>query len=260
LPIELDSSASKQFREQLREAREYALKDAEAFDGIIHVIERLGSFLLGEVASLGPYHKKLKPLAAHSALSGEIPNLWRDFHTPFSQLYWMLTTARNDAMHMGASARHITTHAIELALILEDALNMNEELNAKDKPKCISDYMVRDITLAHLWEPVSFVRQKMLANSFSFLPLQNKDNEWCIISDLEIAQFLQGHRKDGRNERLAEKLEKVKNGTPFEPACCHMGNEAIESILKVFNGKPVLVFTDNFKSSPIGILTAFDLL
>jgi hypothetical protein len=41
----MDRSAVVTFSGQLREARENALRDSEAFDGIVHVVERLGSFL-----------------------------------------------------------------------------------------------------------------------------------------------------------------------------------------------------------------------
>lgn len=259
----MNPNAAKQFRDQLREAREYTLKDAEAFDGIIHVIERLGSFLLGRVEDLGKYHKPLKKLADRSALSAHLTDVQRNFHTPFTPLYWMVTRARNDAMHMGASARHLTTHAIELALILEDALNITEvteNLNANDITERISDYMVREVMLAHLWEPVSFIRQRMLTNSFSFLPFQNNEGSWFIISDFEIAQFLQGHSQKERKRRLAKTLADVKAENSFEAADWAVGNESIESILERFNCKPVLVFTDESKSQLSGILTAFDLL
>jgi hypothetical protein len=259
------SKAAKQFRDQLREAREYTLKDAEAFDGIIHVIECLGSFLLGRVAALGQYHDPLKELADHSALSAQVPNLWRNFHTPFSPLFWMLTRARNDAMHMGACARHLTTHAVELALILEDALNMPDvatNINTNNNANRISDYMVRDVMLAHLWEPVSFVRQRMLTNSFSYLPFQAQEKEWRLISDIQIARFLQGHLHEGRNDRLAKTLKDVVAVLPTDSTCCHlaMDDESIETILEKFNGKPVLIFSKESKDHPIGILTAFDLL
>lgn len=260
----MNSKVAKQFRDRLREAREYTLKDAEAFNGIIHVIESLGSFLLGRVAALGQYHDPLKKLANHSALSEQVPSLWRNFHTPFSPLFWMLARARNDAMHMGACARHLTTHAIELALVLEDALNMPEATNiyANNGANRISDYMVRDVVCAHLWEPVSFIRQRMLTNSFSYLPFLAQENKWSLISDIQIARFLQGHLRDGRNDRLAKTLKDVVADMPPESTCCYsaMDDETIETILAKFNGKPVLIFSKERKDQPIGILTAFDLL
>lgn len=39
----MDRSAVITFSGQLREARGNALRDSEAFDGIIHVVERLGT-------------------------------------------------------------------------------------------------------------------------------------------------------------------------------------------------------------------------
>jgi hypothetical protein len=50
------------FADQLRTAREAALKDAEAFDGIIHAIERLGSFLMGSTLDLGKYKDHLSKI------------------------------------------------------------------------------------------------------------------------------------------------------------------------------------------------------
>jgi hypothetical protein len=48
------------FRLQLQQARENALKDAEAFEGLIQVIERLGSFCLGRVEGLGAYKTEVE--------------------------------------------------------------------------------------------------------------------------------------------------------------------------------------------------------
>lgn len=159
--------AARDFRLQLQQARENALKDAEAFDEIIHAIERLGSFCKGQMLDLGKYKLVVKEVADRSPLAADVPSLWRNVHTPFSVLYDIVRDARNDALYIGASARHLTTHAIELALIVEDALRMYED------GKNVSDYMVRDPVCAHLWQPVSLVRQQMLTNSFSYLPVQD---------------------------------------------------------------------------------------
>jgi hypothetical protein len=105
--------AARDFRLQLQHAREDALKDAEAFDGIIHVVERLGSFCLGRVENLFAYQPKVEEVASSSPLATDIPDQWRGVHTPFNLLYDVVRDARNDAMHIGASARHLTTHAIE---------------------------------------------------------------------------------------------------------------------------------------------------
>lgn len=112
------------FVDQLRAARLDALRDAEAFNGIIHVVERLGSYVLGEHLDLGSYAKCISKLVENSQT-----NQWesgsafgRSLRTPFGTLYDLVRLARNDALHQGAFARHLTKHAIELAIVLEDSL------------------------------------------------------------------------------------------------------------------------------------------
>src|SRR6266849_1315963 len=112
------------FATQLRSARLAALGDAEAFDGIIHVVERLGSYLSkerlgdkGGFGSLNKYTDELTTLAANSGMAMETPDRFRNLLTPFGMLYDLVTVARNDALHQGAFARHLTGHAIELAII-----------------------------------------------------------------------------------------------------------------------------------------------
>ena len=94
------------FVNQLRSARLAALGDAEAFDGIIHVVERLGSYLSkerlgdkGEYGSLNKYKGELTDLAARSGLAAETPERFRELLTPFEPLYDLVTVARNDALH-----------------------------------------------------------------------------------------------------------------------------------------------------------------
>jgi len=47
------------FRNELREARERAYADAEDYDHVVHVIERLGSYLSGEQRDLNSYRGKI---------------------------------------------------------------------------------------------------------------------------------------------------------------------------------------------------------
>jgi CBS domain-containing protein len=248
--------AARDFRLQLQQARENALKDAEAFDGIIHVVERLGSFCLGRVEALGAYRLAVEKLANLSALATVVPDKWRSVHTPFSLLYAMVKDARNDALHIGAFARHLTTHAIELALVLEDALRILE------MAKHVSDYMVRDLVCAHLWQPVSLVRQQMLTNSFSYLPVQDKEGRWCLVSDLEVAKYLQSQPNNERNRRLATTLEEAVEAKKIALLQRKPLNEEmpIAEALKDFDGKPILVSRGNPETQLVGILTAFDLL
>lgn len=254
--------SSRYFRSELQKAREDALKDAEAFDGIIHVIEKLGQFLVGEIKSLGRYQKDIEEVAKESALAAEIPGLgpFRKVHTPFKLLYNIVKDARNDAMHIGASARHLTQHTIELALILEDAMRTYE------KNEKVSDYMVRNPVCAELWQPISFIRQQMLTNSFTYLPIFHPENKWCLVSDFEIAKFLQGQYFDiaknpqgkSRKQHLAISLEKATE-IKLCPATPCSGEKSISAVLEDFGSTPILV-GENSEAGLEGILTAFDLL
>jgi hypothetical protein len=93
-------------------------------------------------------------LALTSPLVVEIPNKFRNF------LDQGVDGARNETLHQGAFARPLTKHAIELAIILEDALS--QQVN-----QVVMDFMVRNPLCAELWKPIGFIRQQMLANSFS---------------------------------------------------------------------------------------------
>ena len=68
---------------------------------------------------------------------------------------------RNDALHQGAFARHLTKHAIELAIVLEDVLS-------NDLDPVVTDFMLRNPVCGEPWQPIAFLRQQMLANSYSF--------------------------------------------------------------------------------------------
>jgi len=227
------------------------LKNAEAFDEIIHAIERLASFLTQcPRGNLGKYKDEIAKIAARSGLPEEIPECFRAVLIPFSPLFDLVQDARNDAMHQGAFARHLTTHAIELALILEDALRCSEE------PR-VSDYMVRNPVCAELWQPIAFVRQQMLAGSFSFLPVKNKDGEWCLISDHAIATFL-GADKTERKKRMVLPLEKAEK--ELKPAKCVQEETSLEDAIRTLIDAPLLVCSEVDPKRLLGIVTAFDLL
>jgi hypothetical protein len=92
-------------RDQFRDARLVALEDAEAFHDILFTLERLGYLLQGEERSLREYKEKIELEAKNSALAVEIPLDYREWHTPFSELYELVRIGRNDALHQGAFAR-----------------------------------------------------------------------------------------------------------------------------------------------------------
>lgn len=249
----MDRDSAIFFAGQLRAARENALRDSEAFDGIIHVLERLGSFLLGAIADLGKYKLNIEELTRQSALAIYIPAHFPGVHVSFPRLYDLVRYARNDALHQGAVARRLTGQAIQLSLVLEDALRRSLEYPTA------GDYMVRSVVCAEEWQPVSFVRQQMLANSFSFLPVE-VEKQWCLVSDLEIAAFL-GADETERRKLLAKTLK--ASGMRLKPAKRCTPGTALSSALEMLgeDQRPLVVCSDSSGESPIiGILTAFDLL
>jgi hypothetical protein len=70
--------------------------------------------------------------------------------------------------------------------------------------------MVRNPVYAEPWQPTGFIRQQMLANSYSYLPVLGDDGEWRIVSDAAIATFLGPERNsETRIKKLASTLREA---------------------------------------------------
>jgi CBS domain-containing protein len=258
----LSSEKARHLRDQFREARLVALRDAEAFHEILYTLERLGYLLKGEEGNLWEYKAKIEVEARDSALAVEIPIEHREWHTPFSDLYDLVRIGRNDALHQGAFARNLTMHATQLALVLEDALT--------DKATTIGDFMVRGPICALPWQPVSFVRQQMLANSFSYLPMQwetKQGIDWKLVSDFHVARYLRIPDNPGGNERkrrLAKTVQDAvgKGSLVLEEATSCSSRMTVEEALPLFSGdgRPLLVHHPDDPGRLMGIVTAYDLL
>jgi CBS domain-containing protein len=257
----LEHDAAIYFRDQFRDARARALHDAEAYQEVLFSIERFGSALTGTVGTLGTYKEKIIARAKASPLAEYVPSRHRDSHVPFSALYEVVRDARNDALHQGASARHLTAHATQLVLVLEDALN--------EHATNVGDYMMRDPLCAYPWQPISLVRQQMLANNFSYLPIWDEREEptWRLVSDRAVAEYLRSapskNGRDGRKERLAKTVEEALTSPDLALSDVRYCNSktAIEEALELLGGPPMLVVVDrdNHKRL-VGVLTPFDLL
>ena len=254
--LEISKEVALSFRDQLREARLKAQADAEAFEDIVFVLERLGCYLRKEQGDLGKYEKYIVGLASQSPLFHAVPDAFRELHIPFPILYDRVRQARNDAMHGGAAARYATAHAVELAVILEDAL-----MNGYDK---VSDFMVRNVICAEMWQPLSFIRQIMLASSFSCLPLKSmRDGKplWELVPDKVLAQYLRCSPSGvALKDLLVQSLKEAKrNGFTLPEARTFGATDAVRDVLASWDGQPVLVLRQN-KGELLGILTPYDLL
>jgi hypothetical protein len=254
--FENSKEAALGFRDQLREARLKAQADAEAFEEIVFVLERLGCYLMEEQGDLGKYKEFVIGLASRSPLFHSVPDAYRDLHIPFPILYDRVRRARNEAMHGGAAARYATAHAVELALVLEDAL-----MNSYDK---ISDFMVRNVICAEMWQPLSFIRQTMLASSFSCLPVKAAHDAkplWELVSDKALAQYLRCGSNGGLSkDLLLQPLKEAKaNGIILPVARTYGAIDQVRDVLAGWDGQPVLVVRQN-TGDLLGILTPYDLL
>lgn len=253
--LQISSEQTRYFRDNLRQARALAQQDAEAFHSLLFAFEQLGSVLHRRNATLYKYTSAIEKFAAQSPLAEEVPRTWRSFHTPFSILYDLLTDGRNKALHQGAYARHLAAHAIELSLVLEDAMNARLSATA-------GDYMVREPVCAAMWHPLSFVRRSMLLNSFSYLPLlDDRDSEpkWTLLSDLGVASYL---RQDKDNDtRLSHTVEVALKSSKLALLSVQTvrTSTSIKEILGRNDPHPVLVLSDD-EQYLLGILTPFDLL
>jgi hypothetical protein len=211
LSRELEAEERLHFRDRFRSARYAALADAEGFDEICFAVESLGIRMRGLRQSMGRYRKWIEPLwherPALELLASQFPHVFGRFEALFDAV----EVARNDAMHTGAYARHVTKAAIDLCIGLEDAL-------MSTPPRfLVSDFMVKEVIIVEQWQPVARARQLMLTHSISYLPVF-LDGHWQLISEMALARFL---RSGGvQAELLAMQIDKAcqttnSDGTPF---------------------------------------------
>lgn len=253
MQVAVERHVARYFRDQLRHARAIALRDAEAFDAVVVVVERLGRYVSKRGHGLGAYAKQLNRLADASPLAATLPSIWPAYHTPFSHLFELVKEGRNMAVHEGALARHLTAHAVELALVLEDAL-------VRDT-RTVADFMVRGPVTAEPWQPLSFIRQRMLVDSFTYLPV-HMAKRWWLVSDASLAAYLRGAAdRETHRARLQEALEKTvaDGGIALTEAKVVAPNAPISEVLDPLRGAPMLVISEN-TGELLGILTPFDLL
>lgn len=232
---------------RLREARALVLRDAESFHEAATALERVGQVLCGEVKrGLGAYGNELLELAVNaSALESD----------QTVRLFETVREARNMAVHEGAWARHLNSRLVDFLLILEQAV--------MDKMKCASDIMVRQPVTAETWHLIAHVRQAMLANSFSSLPVF-VNNRWHIVTDLMVMRFLrEAANKEDWNNRLSTRLEIAIQDGRIAPlaAKCLPPETKLAAVCTAMDNGVVLITEDNAGASRlVGLLTSFDLL
>ena len=120
--------------------------------------------------------------------------------------------------------------------------------------------MVREPDCASFWQPLSFICQKMLANSFTYLPIWNSQ-QWQLLSDYHVAKYLRRGDNNNRSIRLAQTLkDAVDGGLILEDVSIYFPDSPINEILEISKGKPVLIVEQHQVEQLVGIVTPFDLL
>ena len=241
------------FRGELRRARERALSDGEGYQPILFTVERLGRQLWPNRNTLGGFACCFRDLVGqHHPLAGRGAD---DDELAFARRYDIVREARNDAMHIGAEARNLTSHCVVLSTVLEDTLM------AIACTRRIADYMTRGPVCAHEWQRIALIRQTMLEYSYSCLPCR-RGHEWYIVSDHDLCKFLQRDGPDGKTARLKKTLCQAiaRGGIELRKAKVVSPDACVDEVLDDMKyGKPILVKHPK-GDELLGIANAFDLM
>ena len=237
------------YRDEIRRARHAVTDEGAGYEVIVQAVERLGAYLWNpkkktRFGDLGKYKEVLRDL---------VP-------TDFDRVYERVRNGRNAGVHQGAEARPLIQNAVELAIMLEHGLRevskMNEAREVMDSP----------VVRAYTWEPVAQARQKMLAESYSALPLWRKKCEgfeggWSVMTADAIVKWLQQAPGDRcRKEREKMQLaEAIGQGLETRKACKARPEDEVVLPDGGWSGG-ILLVTHEEQHDLIGVVTAFDLL
>lgn len=173
-----DAEVRRHFRERLVSARAVALADGEAAEAVIFAIEHLGRFLARKDASL---ERLTTPIVEW------VKRTLPERHEELDRRLQLLRRGRNERMHRGFAARDLTVDAVRVALILEEALRVDwDKLTAQD-------LMTPNPLEAKPWHTFGMVRDAMVANSYSHLPIL-WGGTWRLISERTVCRVVQQAR------------------------------------------------------------------
>ena len=243
------------YRNLFRAARYAALADAEGFGDICFALEALGLRLLGKKGDMGRYECKIRKLAADSIVLSDLSTEFPQYFSKFDALYVAVRLARNDAMHTGVYARHVTLAAIELCIGIEEALMKGQEVPRR----LVADFMVKAPVCVEVWQPVACARQLMLMHSFSFLPVFHE--RWRLLSEVSMVKYLNCGGNLG--DLLAAPIERAeKNGLKLIDAKVVELDANVTDLLATTDGRdsPRLWLVEDRPGKLAGILSPFELM
>ena len=248
-----------ELRKRLQKARYQVLEDGENWLGIAQAIEAVGKAIvkgdknkdtLGKLQEeLRKFVKKWHPTTDRGKEEAERG----PFESTFKNLLKEVKEARNDEAHTGAAARSAARIATVVGIYLEDTL-----MAASDAEKDVKAYIQEEVVRAYTWQRLGECRRLMLTHSFSYLPVQIKNkikNEWKMLSDADLAEYLVVKGPDARKETVEEAIKSglnVKDAPEVKPTYCK------RKALNKMEGKAAVVI--NKEKELLGIITPFDLL
>ncbi|WP_152602617.1 CBS domain-containing protein [Alcaligenes faecalis] len=245
------------FKNKLREARDNALGDAEAFPQICFAIEELGSYLKGKQIGLGGYRLEIFRLIKKTGYLIDVKEGLPRYFARIESYYDVLRQARNDAMHTGVYARHATEAGKALCLVIEEALTVVLGLCK------VRDFIIRNPAYIEKWQPVAFARQMMLENSYSFLPVYHEE-KWHLISEMAVAKYLFGKSSAEKKECLFKCIgdaikDEGKNSLKLIDAKVVSLDDQVISVLSQ-EERPHSLWIVAEKDNLIGVLSPFELM
>jgi len=187
--------ARAKLRRELRAARSAVLADAEGFEVVVHAIEAAGKTLNPRGSNLNQYIPWLRHLV-------ETAHGWADGDKRSRRLearLFLLRQTRNDHAHQGVHARNAADEAVEVALLLEDALSFSW-MDVR-----LADVMVRRPVVADGDDTLGEIRRTMLSHSFSFVPVR-LEGSWRLVSERWIADQVVGKPRSGRDAEFARPI------------------------------------------------------
>lgn len=246
------------YRGQLHAARYAALADAEAFSDVCFALEALGLRLLGKQGDLNRYEKRIYEYAQKSPIFDRFAKEAQFQFKTFDALYRIVRMARNDAIHIGAYARHATEAAIELCIVLEEGVMMGAK-------RTVGNMMVKSPITVEPWQPVAHARQLMLMHSFSFLPVRFQER-WWLVSELGLAKFLKV-KSEIKFQRLGMTVEDAGKEMGLIPVPEEQLLSALSPVEDILNNARAeagptlwLVVDRNRPDFLAGILSPFELM
>lgn len=216
--------------------------------------------LLGCKKDLGTYKDKLRILSQESKYFDQLPSSFPELLKDFDALFEVVKKARNDAMHTGAYARHVTAAAIELCIGLEHAIMVKASGTEAMKVK---DLMVKSPVIVEDWQPVAYARQLMLTHSFSYLPVQI-DKKWKLITEMGLARYVSSQPEKWK-ERIATAIKsacKCPDGLQLMNAAFVKSDADVKILLKQRpkNLHQTLWLVKDGHGGICGVLSPFELM